>query len=80
MIFTHSGARVYEISAGRAQHSTTDCRQRQRLTEVETEGDEAPPWVWFVGIRHLPDIPAAEVIDNLAIGILDLPPFYNVGA
>ena len=42
------------------------------------EGYKTSPGVSLVGICHLPDVPTAEIINDLAIRILDIPPLNNI--
>ena len=44
------------------------------LTEPEVVGHPAIAWLVLVGLHRFPDVPAAELVDGLARGVLDLVP------
>ena len=49
--------------------------KRTLLTELEPVWHGAIPRVMFVVLDGFPKIPAAKIVDNVALGILDLVPF-----
>ncbi len=50
------------------------------LTELQPVRHSAIPRMMFVVLNGFPDIPTAEIIDDVAVGVFDFVPFENLDA